>query len=188
MASLNFSDSFISNSSIDETAWNFQSSGKWIKVKAMFTLYRIACGPPRKPYWIGLLFTHTKKTVVAAWFLWQREAVPRRSLKWSWVTCWIHVGVHTIPDSFSWRHEKLPHGIIWTQPKAHERFHICRILLNFQARWRGVRGVRSPFAGQWWRTKNTQSLFSIQSDTHRLSTQNVLKNSTCAVRYLGAKA
>ena len=86
------SDSFISISSIDKTARNFELSGKWIKVKAMFTVYRIAFAPPRKPYWIGLLFTHKKKTVVAAW----REALPRRSLKWSWVTCWIHVGVHTL--------------------------------------------------------------------------------------------
>ena len=30
-------------------------------------------------------------------------------------------------------------------------------------------------AGQWWRTKNTQSLFSIHSDTYWLSTRNVLQ-------------
>ena len=99
------SDSFISISSIDKTAWNFELSGNWVTVKAMFTVYRMAFAPPRKPYRIGLLFT--QKTVVAAWCLWQREAVPRRSLKWR-VTCWIHVGVHTIPDSFSWRQHRAP--------------------------------------------------------------------------------
>ena len=51
------SDSFNSISSIDKTARNLELSGNWIKVKAMFTVYRIACAPPRKPYWIGLLFT-----------------------------------------------------------------------------------------------------------------------------------
>ena len=51
------SDSFISISSIDKTAWNFVLPGNWVKVKAMFTVYRIACAPPRKPYRIGLLFT-----------------------------------------------------------------------------------------------------------------------------------
>ena len=115
------SDSFISISSIDKTAWNFELSGNWIKVKAMFTVYRIDIGPPRKSYRIRILFTHTKKMVVAAGFLWQREAVPRRSLKWR-VTCWIHVGVHTLCRiaSQSWHHEKLS-GIMWPQPKAHER-------------------------------------------------------------------
>ena len=42
------SDSFISISSIDKTAWNFELSGNWVKVKAMFTLYRIAFAPPKK--------------------------------------------------------------------------------------------------------------------------------------------
>ena len=116
------SDSFISISSIDKTAWNFHLSGNWVKVKAMFTVYRIACAPPRKSYRIGLLFTRKKR-------LWRRdfrpgrwEAVPRRSLKWTWVTCWIHVGVHTLCRiaSQSWHHEKLS-GIMWPQPKAHER-------------------------------------------------------------------
>ena len=61
------SDSFNSISSIDKTASNLELPGNWVKVKAMFTLYWIACAPPRKPYRIGLLFTHThaKKTVVA---------------------------------------------------------------------------------------------------------------------------
>ena len=52
------SDSFISISSIDKTPWNFELSGNWVKVKAMFTVYRITFPPPRKPYRIGLLFTH----------------------------------------------------------------------------------------------------------------------------------
>ena len=51
------SDSFISISSIDKTVWNLELSGNWVKVKAMFTVYRIACAPPRKSYRIGLLFT-----------------------------------------------------------------------------------------------------------------------------------
>ena len=51
------SDPFILISSIDKTAWNIELSGNWVKVKAMFTLYRIACAPPRKSYRIGLLFT-----------------------------------------------------------------------------------------------------------------------------------
>ena len=106
------SDPFISISSIDKTARNLELSGNWVKVKAIFTVYRIACAPPRKQYWIGLLFTQKN---------WQREAVPRRSLKWR-VTCWIHVGVHTLCRiaSQSWHHEKLS-GIMWPQPKAHER-------------------------------------------------------------------
>ena len=106
------SDSFNSISSIDKTAWNLELPGNWVKVKAMFTLYWIACAPLRKPYRIGLLFTRKN---------WQREAVPRRSLKWR-VTCWIHVGVHTLCRiaSQSWHHEKLS-GIMWPQPKAHER-------------------------------------------------------------------
>ena len=106
-------DSFISISSLDKTACNFELSGNWIKVKAMFTVYRIDFAPPRKSYRIGLLFTHKN---------WQREAVPRRSLKWTWVTCWIHVGVHTIYRiaSQSWYNEKLS-GIVWPQHKAHER-------------------------------------------------------------------
>ena len=94
MASLNISDSFISNSSIDETAWNFQVSGNWIKVKAMFTVYRIACAPPRKPYRIGLLFKR-KNGCGGVISETERLAVPRRSPKCR-VTCWIHVGVHTL--------------------------------------------------------------------------------------------
>ena len=89
------SDSFISISSIDKTARNFELSGKWIKVKAMFTVYRIAFAPPRKPYWMGLLYTQ-KNGCGGVISETERLAVPSRSLKWSWVTCWIHVGVHTL--------------------------------------------------------------------------------------------
>ena len=32
----------------------------------------------------------------------------------------------------------------------------------------GFGGFEPPFAGHWWTTKNTQSLFSIHSDTYRL--------------------
>ena len=61
------SDSFISISSIYKTPLNFVLSWNWMKVKAMFTVYRRAFAPPRKPYWIGLLFTHKNtRTVVAA--------------------------------------------------------------------------------------------------------------------------
>ena len=65
-----------------------------------------------------------------------------------------------------------------------------RFAFSAQARRKGGGGVegfeRTPFAGQWWRTKNTQSLFSIHSVTYRLGLRNVLQNS-CAARYLGAK-
>ena len=67
------SDSFISISSIDKTARNFELSGKWIKVKAMFTVYRIAFAPPRKPYWIGLLLTKKK-------LLWRRDFCDKERL------------------------------------------------------------------------------------------------------------
>ena len=43
-------------------------------------------------------------------FLWRNKAAPRRSLKWR-VT--YRIGVHTIPDRFTCRHEKLS-GILWT--------------------------------------------------------------------------
>ena len=42
------SDPFILISSIDKTAWNCVLSANWIKVKAMLTVYRIACAPPKK--------------------------------------------------------------------------------------------------------------------------------------------
>ena len=89
------SDSFNSISSIDKTAWNFELSGNWVKVKAMFTVYRIACAPPRKSYRIGLLFTQ-KNGCGGVISETERLAVPRPSLKWTWVTCWINVGVHTL--------------------------------------------------------------------------------------------
>ena len=89
------SDSFISISSIDKTAWNFELSGNWVKVKAMFTVYRRACAPPRKSYRIGLLFTQ-KNGCGGVISETERLAVPSRSLKWSCVTCWIHVDVHTL--------------------------------------------------------------------------------------------
>ena len=90
------SDSFISISSIDKTVWNLELSGNWVKVKAMFTVYRIACAPPRKSYRIGLLFTQKKRLWRRDFRAGRREALPRRSLKWTWVTCWIHVDVHTL--------------------------------------------------------------------------------------------
>ena len=89
------SDSFNSISSIDKTAWNFELSGNWVKVKAMFTVYRRACAPPRKSYRIGLLFTQ-KNGCGGVISETERLAVPSRSLKWSCVTCWIHVDVHTL--------------------------------------------------------------------------------------------
>ena len=61
---------------------------------AMFTLYLIAFTPARKSYRTGLLFTH--KTVISA--------ILCHDPKWR-VTYWI--GVDTIHDSFSCRHEKL---------------------------------------------------------------------------------
>ena len=88
------SDSFNSISSIAKTTWNFELSGNWIKVKAMFTVYRIACAPPRKSYRIGLLFTR-KNGCSGVISETERLTVPRQSLKCR-VKCWIHVGVHTL--------------------------------------------------------------------------------------------
>ena len=76
------SDSFNSISSMDETAWNFELPGNWIKVKAMFTVYRIACAPPRKSYRIGLLFTR-KNGCGGVISETERQAVPRQSLRWT---------------------------------------------------------------------------------------------------------
>ena len=67
-----------------------------IKVKAIFTVYRIACAPPRKSYRIGLLFTQKKNGCGGVISVTKRGcASARRSLKCR-VTCWIHVGVHTL--------------------------------------------------------------------------------------------
>ena len=61
------SDSFISISSIYKTPLNFVLSWNWMKVKAIFTVYKRAFAPPRKSYRIALLFTHKNtRTVVAA--------------------------------------------------------------------------------------------------------------------------
>ena len=45
-------------------------------IKAMSTLYRIACVPTQKPYRIGLLFT--KGSLISARFLQRSNAAPLR--------------------------------------------------------------------------------------------------------------
>ena len=82
------SDSFILISSIDKIARNLELSGNWIPDSLCAATKTISD-------WASV---HTQKKR-----LWRRdfragrgEALPHRSLKWSWVTCWIHVDVHTL--------------------------------------------------------------------------------------------
>ena len=50
--------------------------------------------------------------------------------------------------------------------------------------------IKSKITGTFGHDNNISVLLGAftHSDTYRLSTRNVLQNSTCAARYLGAKA
>ena len=71
----------------------------------MFTLYQKAFAPPRKLYRIGLLFTH-KNGCGGAISVTERGSTATISKVESDMldTCSCS---HTMPDSFSWRREKL---------------------------------------------------------------------------------
>ena len=62
----------------------------------MFALYQIAFAPIRKPYWIGLLFTHEKGDFGAISVT--ERSFPAPISKWR-VT--YRIGVHTIPHGLS---------------------------------------------------------------------------------------
>ena len=82
-------------------------SGNWIKVKAMFTLYRIALAPPRKSYRIGFLFTHKNGCGGVISVTKRGCASPISKVESHMLdTC---IGVHTLYRiaSQSWHHEKL---------------------------------------------------------------------------------
>ena len=80
----------------------------------MFILHRIvAFAPAPKPYRIGLLFTYKNGDFGAISVKERSCAVRTGFLKWR-VT--YRIGVHTMLDSFSYRHSNLS-GVMWKWPE-----------------------------------------------------------------------
>ena len=76
--------------------WSGQS-----RIRYVFTLYRIAFAPARKPYWVGLLpFTHIR-TVISGWSLTERNcSVPIFFLS---ATCYRLKAFLVLPTWSKWR-------------------------------------------------------------------------------------